>query len=134
MTTERLLRTLTALAIGFQTSLQPQAATYFVDGANPSASDSNLGTPAAPWKTIGKANQSVSPGDTVEIKQGTYNEPIIPRISGTASQRIMYRNFAADRVLITEATRGVVLNGKSHISVQGIDFYRLDGFLWLAIA
>jgi hypothetical protein len=131
MTTRRLLLTVIAMATGPAATLPLLAATYYVDGANPSASDSNLGTLAAPWRTIGKANQSVSPGDTVEIKQGTYNEPIIPRTSGTASQRITYRNFGTDRVLITEATRGIVLNGKSHVTVQGMDFFRLDGFLWL---
>ena len=122
---------LAALAIWLSTPVGTAAATYYVDGGNPSAGDSNPGTAASPWRTIGKANQTVSPGDTVEIKQGTYNEPVIPRTSGSATQRITYRNFGTDRVLITETTRGIVLAGKSHITVQGIDFYRLDGFLWL---
>jgi hypothetical protein len=131
MKTKRRFTTAAILAFCLGVSLESKAATYYVDRAHASASDSNPGTSASPWRTITRANQTVSPGDTVEIKQGTYNEPIIPRTSGTAAQRITYRNFGTDAVLITEATRGIVLAGKSHVIVQGINFYRLDGFLWL---
>jgi hypothetical protein len=75
MKTQLLLTTLIALAMSFPGGLRLLAATYHVDGTNPSASDSNPGTLAAPWRTIGRANQSVSPGDTVEIKQGTLSFP-----------------------------------------------------------
>ena len=39
---------------------------------SPNGSDSNPGTSANPWKTIVKANSSISPGDTVILKDGVY--------------------------------------------------------------
>ena len=39
---------------------------------SPNGSDSNSGTNASPWKTIVKANSSISPGDTVILKDGVY--------------------------------------------------------------
>ena len=129
----RIFVTVAVLAVQLAV-LRVMAASYYVDGGNSSASDSNSGSSSSPWKTIGKANLSVSPGDTVYIKQGTYNEGITPRMSGTASQRITYQNFGTDKVLITETTRGILLVGRSYITVQGIDFYHLDGFMWLESA
>jgi len=106
-----------------------QGADYYVDTANSSASDSNPGTAASPWKTIAKANQFLSAGDTVYIKQGTYTDYISPARSGTASNRITYRNFGSDNVLITQTTHAVTLYSKSYITIQGINFSNLDGFL-----
>ena len=61
-------------------TVAPEAPGYYVDGSNPSASDSNPGTAALPWKTINKANSSLSPGDTVYIRRGS--APV--RIAGSA--------------------------------------------------
>jgi parallel beta-helix repeat protein len=61
------------------------AATYYVDGSNPSARDTNPGTQAQPWKTIGKATGLLQPGDTVYIKAGVYRETIVLSRSGTST-------------------------------------------------
>lgn len=102
---------------------------YYVDNANSSASDSNPGTAASPWKTIAKANQTLSAGDTVYIKQGTYTDYISPARSGTASARITYQNFNNDNVLITQAAHAATLYSKSYITIQGLNFSNLDQFL-----
>lgn len=39
---------------------------------SPNGSDSNSGTTASPWKTIVKANSTISTGDTVILKDGVY--------------------------------------------------------------
>lgn len=104
-------------------------ADYYVDTANASASDSNPGTAASPWKTITKANQVLSAGDTVYIKQGTYTSYISPARSGTAGSPITYRNFGSDNVLITQNTHAVTLYSKSYITIQGLNFSNMDGFL-----
>ena len=56
-----------AVAIGLLGLIAPSASatTYYVDTNNASASDGNPGTEASPWKTIGKANSTLQPGDTV---------------------------------------------------------------------
>jgi hypothetical protein len=46
------------------------ATTYFVDTNHPSARDSNPGTEALPFKTIGKTTSLVTAGDTVLVKAG----------------------------------------------------------------
>jgi hypothetical protein len=107
-----------------------QAALYYVDQKHPAASDRNAGTIEQPWKTIAKANQTLAPGDSVEIKAGTYTSYIAPENSGSSAKPITYRNYGTDTVTITETSYGVYLNGKSYIIVQGIDFFNLDQFLW----
>lgn len=72
-------------------------ASYFVDKDHASASNSNAGTdPAAPWLTIGKANTTLTAGDTVtvgdisDITVQTYAETIQPSSSGSAGNLILY--------------------------------------------
>lgn len=65
-----------------------RAATYYVDGNDPAASNANPGTEAQPWKTISKATPLVQPGDTVFVKAGTYRETVILTQSGTATAPI----------------------------------------------
>ena len=103
---------------------------YYVDTNHPQASDSNPGTESLPWKTISRANP-MQAGDIVYIKAGTYNTYIAPSHSGTASAPITYRNFGTDVVTISNAPYGILLDGKSYIVVQGINFYNLDKFLWI---
>lgn len=107
------------------------AVDYYVDQNHASSSDQNPGTADLPWKTLSKANSTLQPGDTVYIKAGTYTTYISPRNSGTAAKRISYKNFAADIVSIQNASYGILLNGKSYISVEGINFSNLDRFMYL---
>lgn len=112
-------------------SVSPPAVGYYVDGNNPGASDSNPGTEARPWKTISKANQTLVAGDTVYIKAGTYTTYIAPRNSGTSSARITYKAYGSDVVTIQDASYGIWLDGKSYITVEGLNFYNLDRFMIL---
>ncbi len=81
------------------------AATYYVDGSNPSARDTNPGTQAQPWKTIGKATGLLQPGDTVYVKAGVYRELVILSKSGTAAKPITIAAApgAAGKVIINAA-------------------------------
>jgi parallel beta-helix repeat protein len=63
-------------------------------------SDANPGTQQLPWRTIQKAASTLQPGDAVLIGQGTYNEKVVPRNSGTATSPIVYRNYGTDVVVI----------------------------------
>ncbi|HUU17258.1 MAG TPA: right-handed parallel beta-helix repeat-containing protein, partial [Sedimentisphaerales bacterium] len=71
-------------------------ATYYVDGGNPAARDSNPGTEARPWKTIGKATSLLRPGDTVFIKAGIYRETVILSNSGTKTKPIKVMAYPGD--------------------------------------
>lgn len=109
----------------------PDAAGYYVDANHPSANDSNPGSASLPWKTITKANQTLVAGDTVYIKAGTYTTYIAPARSGTASGPITYRAYGSDFVSVQNTSYGILLDGKSYITAQGINFFNLDKFLWL---
>ncbi len=112
-------------------TVTPEAAGYYIDTNNANAGDSNPGTEALPWKTIAKANQTLIEGDTVYIKAGAYTSYIAPTRSGTASHRITYRAYGSDIVTVQNASYGILLDGRSYITVQGINFLNLDKFLWL---
>ncbi len=72
------------------------AATYYVDGSNAAARDTNPGTQAQPWKTIGKAAGLLKPGDTVFVKAGVYRELVILSKSGTPADPITIEVFPGD--------------------------------------
>lgn len=94
-----------------------RAAVYYVAS---NGSDSNPGTESQPW-TLAKANATLLAGDTVHIKAGNYGTGIIPARSGTAGNPITYRNFNTDVVTISGPNYGVSIDGKSYITVQGIN-------------
>ena len=78
------------------------AATYYVDGAAPSASDTNPGTVAAPWKTLSRAAGAaeLKPGDTVLIQSGVYREAMNVTVSGTPGKPITFAAAPGAEVVI----------------------------------
>lgn len=108
-----------------------QAANYYIDQKHVSASDQNPGTIELPWQTISKANQTLIAGDTVFIRAGTYTSFIAPDTSGTSIAPITYKNYGTEKVTISDTWYGVLLNAKSYIVVQGINFYNLYYFMYI---
>lgn len=62
--------------------------------------DSNPGTEAQPWLTIQKAADIMTAGNTVYIKEGVYNEEVIPQNSGNSGNYITYAAYPGDTVII----------------------------------
>ncbi len=73
-----------AIAIDALEPRQFLSSTYFVAT---NGSDSNPGTIAAPFQTIQHAASIAGPGDTVDIRGGTYRESVKPARSGSAGRR-----------------------------------------------
>lgn len=101
------------------------ATTYYVAKYG---SDSNPGTEAKPWLTIQKAANTLQAGDTVLIRQGTYQEKVTPYRSGTEGNYITYKTFGSEEVVI-DAQHGVRdacirVVGKKHLQFIGL---RLTG-------
>lgn len=104
---------------------------YFIDGST--GDDSNAGTEASPWKTIGKANATLVPGNTVYIRGGTYSERINPVNNGSANGRITYKAYPGETVTINYWSTGLAqanLESKSYITIDGIKFVNA-GWMWI---
>ncbi len=69
-------------------------ATYYVSDIV--GDDANIGSEAAPFKTIQKAADTMQSGDTCLIKQGVYRESVTPPTSG-----VTFKNYQNDYVLVT---------------------------------
>ncbi len=92
---------------------------YYIDLKN--GNDSNDGTSIqTPWRTIRKANSILEAGDIVYIRAGTYEGTISPSNSGSPGSYITYKRYQNERVIITNVSRGVSLEGKAYIIVDGL--------------
>jgi parallel beta-helix repeat protein len=92
----------------------------------PTGADSNPGSEAKPWKTIQKAADTMSPGDTVTVLAGNYaTERVGVTKSGTAESPIAY-----------QAKGTVVMKGfkitANYITVRGFEIADTDYVRWHA--
>jgi len=101
------------------------AAEYYVA---PNGNDGNAGTsPSSPWRTIGKANAQLKPGDVVYLRGGKYvNDPIKPSRSGAAGSEIRYVAYPGEQPVLTSSSAkglnvAIDLTDRSYVVVDGID-------------
>jgi hypothetical protein len=92
------------------------AATYVVDQAAPGAADVNPGTEQAPFKTIQHAADLVSPGDTIFVMTGSYDERVHLRISGADGRPIRIKAMPRRSVVV----RGFDVQA-SYIHLEGFE-------------
>src|ERR1700730_5445754 len=72
-------------------SSAPEGPQFYV---STTGNDANSGTSlSAPWRTIQKALNSATPGSTVNITAGTYNERLTLGVSGTAGHYITFQPY-----------------------------------------
>jgi hypothetical protein len=75
---------------------------YWVDQSI--GSDTNDGlSQTTPWKTIGKAAQTLTAGDSVIVRAGVYRETVTPKNSGSAGKLITYAAYTGDKVIVSGA-------------------------------
>ena len=98
--------------------------TFYVDRNN--GSDSYPGSKAKPWQSIQKCLNKVQPGDTCEIRGGTYNEALVFKNSGTNTARITIRNSNNEIVTIDSG------NEKTLVTTGRIHFYTIEGLRFIA--
>jgi parallel beta-helix repeat protein len=96
----------------------------------PNGNDGNPGTEANPWATINKAAQTLTAGQTVLVKNGTYGGVYVNR-SGAPGKPISFRAFpgAKPKIDITVINSpGFLLEGASYINIDGFDLdYKVPG-------
>lgn len=91
---------LALLATCFLLPILARAGEFYVSELG---NDSNSGTLAQPFKTIGKAASAAAPGDTVLIRGGIYRETVTPSRSGEAGQPIVFRNYKDETATVSGA-------------------------------
>jgi len=116
--------------------------TFYVDKANTGCNDSGPGTEALPWCTIGKAAQTLQAGETVLIREGTYNEEELqPANNGTPGQFITFSNYPGEHVHIkgfwndgSDTGNCFRMNNASYIRITGIEISNYKRCIYLETA
>jgi len=91
-------------------------------------SDNNPGTQTQPWKTIQKAANTVTQGDTINIRAGTYHEKItLTNKQGTSNSWITFQAYNNEAVIIDATSLSGTYDGIFHIQ-DGCSYIRITGF------
>jgi parallel beta-helix repeat protein len=103
------------------TAPAPGSRYYYVSNRG---NDTNFGTKASPFQTIGKAANVVQAGDVVLIQAGIYYEDVRPLLSGEPDKYITYQN-AGDGEVIIDAQEGkragcIEIDNKSYLQFIGL--------------
>ena len=100
---------------------------YYV---SPNGNDSNNGSLNSPWKTIQRAANIATAGDTVYVRGGTYNETIKITRSGSSGvgQRIIFKNYPSELPVVDVSGKSVsgqvgvfTLSNVSYVTIEGFD-------------
>ncbi|MDF5729873.1 MAG: DUF1565 domain-containing protein [Rhizonema sp. PD38] len=92
--------------------------TYYVD--NSKGNDSNPGTTQTfAFKTIQQANQKVTAGDIVYVKNGTYDENITVIESGNSQNWIVFQAFPGDKPFVRGTQDGTFKIEGNYIKIIG---------------
>lgn len=128
-----------ALAASASGRAAAQAATIYVDADIAAASCTAYsvetrqcgGGDAAAYKTLAGAAAVAAPGTLVNIRGGTYKEPLEPPSSGTAAAPIVYRRYAKETPTITGVDIGIRILGREHVEVDGLTVTDVNGWVRL---
>ncbi|RYG68400.1 DUF1565 domain-containing protein [bacterium] len=96
------------------------ANTFYV---SPTGNDTNNGSKTKPWKTVQKACNSATPGSTVSVAAGTYNEKVVVNVQGSAAGGyITFLGATGAKI------SGVGKAGKHLISIENKSYLKFIGF------
>jgi hypothetical protein len=105
---------------------------------SPKGDDDQSGSVDRPWATLGKAAREAIAGDVIIIMPGTYagyENILAPKNSGTAAAPITFRAAERRKARLAGtpgADRAIVLDGVSHIRIEGLEVFPVSSRgLWL---
>lgn len=113
------------LSLAAALPLQVFAADYYVAT---NGSNTNPGTLQQPWRTIQKAANAATPGSTVYVRGGVYQERVTVNVSGSAAQGyITFRNYPSEQPVVDGSGLTVpalpnglfLIAGRQYIAIQG---------------
>lgn len=94
-----------------------------------SGNDSNAGTLTAPWKTIQKAADVLTAGDTVYVRGGTYRELVTIKASGSASGGyIQFLNYVGETPVIDGTDLKLTSSNQSLFYISKVNYIKVAGF------
>ncbi len=116
---------LAVLLAGTITPLKPQQGNvYYV---SPTGADTNPGTITQPWKTIQKAADTLTAGESVNIRSGIYHERVIPQHSGSdVDHLITYAAYPGESVTI-DGTGIPVPSDEGLFYIAARDYLKISG-------
>ena len=98
------------------------AATYYV---SLTGNDANPGTdPALPWRHIQKAMDSATPGSTVNVLPGKYNERLVVNVSGNATEGFITFQASGKAVISAKGLPGadvISINNRNYVKIIGFE-------------
>lgn len=118
-----------ALTVLIPAVVYAQNGTFYVSVAG---NDANPGTLSAPWRTVAKAANTLTAGQTALIRGGTYRESRITFAhSGVSNQRITLKAYTGEVPIVdggftTYAPNNPIfwIEGVSHLTIDGLTIRR----------
>ena len=86
------------------------AADYYV---STTGKDNNPGTIEKPFRSISKAAENLSPGDTCYIREGRYHQSFSGILKGKSDKPIVFSAYPGEKVVF-DGTRDLQLNWQVH--------------------
>ena len=113
-------------ALLMSASVNVAADTYYVAITG---NDAAVGTQAQPWRSIQHAATKVSPGDTVVVATGVYEEKVAFTRSGEPGKKIVFRSGNGQAPIIDG--RGVAAMGPwdALVAFNNVSYVHLEGFV-----
>jgi len=109
-------------------TVQCFAANYYVAT---NGNDTNPGTGTnAPWRTVQKAANTLTPGDVAFVRGGIYNESVTVNVSGNAAGgRVVFQNYPGEfpvldgaGLTVPTADNGLfLLEDRAFVTIQGFE-------------
>lgn len=100
-------------------TLVAQPVEYFV---SPSGNPTNSGSATSPWPSVGFALANATGGDLITLLPGTYAEPVVVELSGTAGQPTVIRSQRKwEAIILGSPTHGIyVADGVTNVVIDGL--------------
>jgi len=100
------------------------ASTFYVA---PSGDDSNPGTITQPWKTLARAASTLTAGQAVYVRAGTYRERLVPQNSGAEANYIIFSAYPGETAII-DGTGIALPRLQGLVEIHDRRYIRISGF------
>jgi hypothetical protein len=97
---------------------------YYV---SPNGNDADPGSISQPWRTLARAAEMATAGQTIFVREGTYNERLIPQNSGDQDNYIIFMAYPGETVII-DGMGVTITQLEGLVNIGRKRFIRVSGF------